>query len=401
MAAPAADGGGVLRIGDVDLADPGAAERAMAGVVARFGRLDALVNVAGGFRWQTLADGPFAGWGDLYRMNVLTAAAASKAALPHLAASGRGAIVNVGANGAVKAAAGMGAYAAAKGGVHRLTESLAEELKGKLRVNAILPSILDTPANRADMPKADPSAWVSPAEAAAVILFLASDASSAITGALLPVTGQGVREPALLACKYPRGLSDQGRDIALTGNPPMEHLDVLVVGAGISGIGAGYHLQTLSPGRTYAIFEGREALGGTWDLFRYPGIRSDSDMFTLGYSFKPWTQAKAIADGPSILGYLEETSREYGIDRHIRYQHKVVGAAWDSGESRWTVDVEQGPEHRRTQVSCNFLYMCTGYYNYAKGYRPHFEGEETFAGPIPSSRSSGRPIWTTPASGWW
>jgi cation diffusion facilitator CzcD-associated flavoprotein CzcO len=162
----------------------------------------------------------------------------------------------------------------------------------------------------------------------------------------------------------------------------MEHVDVLVVGAGISGIGAGYHLQTLSPGRTYAIFEGREALGGTWDLFRYPGVRSDSDMFTLGYSFKPWTHAKAIADGPSILDYLEETSKEYGIDRHIRYRHRVKAAAWSSHDSRWTVDYEEGPEGLPGRVSCNFLFMCTGYYNYAQGWRPHFEGEESFAGPV-------------------
>ena len=190
VAAPAVADDGVLRLGGVDLADPAAAEKAMAAVVDRFGRLDALVNVAGGFRWQSLADGPFEGWEQLYRMNVLTAAAASKAALPHLAASGHGAIVNIGAAGAVKAAAGMGPYAASKGGVHRLTESLAEEWKGKVRVNAILPSTLDTPANRADMPKADPAAWVSPAEAAAVILFLVSDAASAVTGALLPVMGR-------------------------------------------------------------------------------------------------------------------------------------------------------------------------------------------------------------------
>jgi NAD(P)-dependent dehydrogenase (short-subunit alcohol dehydrogenase family) len=190
VAAPAVDEDGVLRLGNVDLADPGAAEAAMASAVARFGRLDALVNVAGGFRWQTLSEGPFASWSELYRMNVLTAAAASKAALPHLVASGRGAIVNIGAAGAVKAVAGMGAYAASKAGVHRLTESLAEEWKGKVRVNAILPSILDTPANRADMPDGDPTAWVSPSEAAAVILFLVSDAASAVTGALLPVTGR-------------------------------------------------------------------------------------------------------------------------------------------------------------------------------------------------------------------
>lgn len=188
--APGGIDDGVLRLGGVDLADPDAAAGAMTAVVDRFGRLDALVNVAGGFRWQTLADGSFASWNELYAMNVLTAAATCKAALPHLIASGAGAIVNIGANAANKAAAGMGAYAAAKAGVHRLTESLAEEMKGKVRVNAILPSILDTPANRADMPKADWTAWVSPAEAAAAILFLASDQASAITGALLPVTGR-------------------------------------------------------------------------------------------------------------------------------------------------------------------------------------------------------------------
>ena len=189
-AAPGDAPDGVLAIGETDLADPAAAARAMAAVVARFGRLDALINVAGAFRWQTLADGPFETWAGLYAINVLTAAAASKAALPHLVASGRGAIVNVGAAAALRAGAGMGPYAAAKAGVHRLTEALAEEWKGKVRVNAILPSILDTPANRADMPKADPAAWVSPAEAAEVILFLASGRASAITGALLPVTGR-------------------------------------------------------------------------------------------------------------------------------------------------------------------------------------------------------------------
>jgi len=162
----------------------------------------------------------------------------------------------------------------------------------------------------------------------------------------------------------------------------MEHFDVLVVGAGISGIGAGYHLQTLCPGRTYAIFEARAALGGTWDLFRYPGIRSDSDMFTLGYAFKPWTKAKAIADGPSILDYLKETSRQYGIERHIRYGHRVTGAAWDSESSRWTVGYERGLETEPDRVTCNFLFMCTGYYNYAQGYRPHFPDEERFTGLV-------------------
>lgn len=161
-----------------------------------------------------------------------------------------------------------------------------------------------------------------------------------------------------------------------------EHFDVVVVGAGISGIGAGYFLQRDCPDRSYVILEGRERLGGTWDLFRYPGIRSDSDMYTLGYSFKPWTEAKAIADGPSILRYLEETAREHGIDRHIRHQHRVVAASWSTPDARWTVTVERGAERERVEFSCNFLFMCSGYYNYEAGYLPHFEGREDFAGTI-------------------
>ena len=175
----------------VDLADPAAAEAALAGVESRFGRLDVLINIAGGFRWQTLDEGDPAVWDLLYATNVKTAANASRAALRLLRASPAGRIVNIGAAGAVKAAAGMGAYAAAKAGVHRLTESLAEELKADgVTVNAVLPSIIDTPANRADMPEADFSAWVAPADLAEVILFLASPAARALTGALIPVTGR-------------------------------------------------------------------------------------------------------------------------------------------------------------------------------------------------------------------
>jgi len=162
----------------------------------------------------------------------------------------------------------------------------------------------------------------------------------------------------------------------------MEHIDVLVVGAGISGVGAGYHLQTLCPKRSYAIFEGRDAIGGTWDLFRYPGVRSDSDMYTLGFSFRPWKEAKAIADGPSILNYLRETAQAFGIDKHIRYGRQVKRAAWDSSRSLWTVDCEVGPERTPEQVTCNFLFMCAGYYNYARGYRPDFPDEGRFAGRI-------------------
>src|SRR6187551_2176411 len=121
---------------------------------------------------------------------------------------------------------------------------------------------------------------------------------------------------------------------------PQEHFDVLIVGAGLSGIGAGYHLQTECPGKSYAILEGRDAIGGTWDLFRYPGIRSDSDMYTLGYSFRPWTHPKAIADGPDILEYVRSTAREHDVDRHIRFGHRVVSAEWSSEQARWTVTAE-------------------------------------------------------------
>ncbi|MBT9470130.1 MAG: SDR family NAD(P)-dependent oxidoreductase [Pseudomonadota bacterium] len=180
-----------LMLGGVDLTDAVAASAAIDAVADRFGGLDALINVAGGFRWETLEEGSWETWHTMFRMNVLTATNASRAAIPHLKRSASGRIVNIGANGAVKAAAGMGAYAASKAGVHKLTESLAEELKPDgVTVNAILPSIIDTPTNRADMPKADFASWVSPGELAAAILFLASEEASAVTGALLPVTGR-------------------------------------------------------------------------------------------------------------------------------------------------------------------------------------------------------------------
>lgn len=178
-----------LKFDGVDLSDLGAATKVMDEIRAKVGRIDALLNIAGGFRWQTLADGGIETWDFLYRLNVKTAVVASKAALPHLIES-KGAIVNVGALGAVKAGAGMGAYAASKQGVMKLTESLAEELKGQVRVNAVLPLIIDTAANRKDMPDADPSIWVQPCELANVMLWLASDEANAVTGALLPVSGR-------------------------------------------------------------------------------------------------------------------------------------------------------------------------------------------------------------------
>ena len=181
---------GVLEIGGVDLTDPAAAKAAIETVAAHFGRLDALLNIAGGFVWQTVEGGADE-WGRMYALNLTTALNASRAALPHLKAAHEGRIVNVGAYGALKAAQGMGAYAASKSAVHRLTEALAEELKTtSVTVNAVLPSIIDTAANRADMPDADPKKWVAPGDLAATILFLASPEARAITGALLPVTGR-------------------------------------------------------------------------------------------------------------------------------------------------------------------------------------------------------------------
>jgi monooxygenase len=158
----------------------------------------------------------------------------------------------------------------------------------------------------------------------------------------------------------------------------MEHFDVIIVGAGLSGIGAAHHLQRRCPGKRYLILEGREALGGTWDLFRYPGIRSDSDMYTLGYAFRPWTAAKAIADGPSILNYVRDTAREGGIEPHIRFRHLVRRAAWSSADARWTVEAEH--DGATVSFTCGFLFMCSGYYSYAEGHRPEFPGEEAFKG---------------------
>jgi NAD(P)-dependent dehydrogenase (short-subunit alcohol dehydrogenase family) len=181
---------GVLELGGVDLTDADAAKTAIDAVVAHFGRLDALLNIAGGFVWQSTDDAEPA-WAKMFALNLTTALNASRAALPHLKASAEGRIINVGANAALKSAAGMGAYAASKAGVHRLTESLAEELKDTpVTVNAVLPSILDTAQNRKDMPDADPTKWVAPSDLARVMLFLASPGSRAITGALIPVTGK-------------------------------------------------------------------------------------------------------------------------------------------------------------------------------------------------------------------
>jgi cation diffusion facilitator CzcD-associated flavoprotein CzcO len=160
----------------------------------------------------------------------------------------------------------------------------------------------------------------------------------------------------------------------------LEQVDVVIVGAGLSGVGAGVHLKMHCPGHSVAILEGRDAIGGTWDLFRYPGIRSDSDMYTLGYQFKPWRAAKAIADGPAILDYVRETAAEHGIDRLIRYRHRVKRAHWSSAAARWTVEAERDGEIVR--IACRFLFLCSGYYRYDAGYTPEFAGRERFAGRI-------------------
>jgi cation diffusion facilitator CzcD-associated flavoprotein CzcO len=157
---------------------------------------------------------------------------------------------------------------------------------------------------------------------------------------------------------------------------------VLIVGAGLSGIGAACHLRAECPSRSFAILEARGASGGTWDLFRYPGIRSDSDMFTLGYSFRPWEGAKAIAGGASILDYIRQTAHDHGIEQRIRYHHVVVSAAWSSTEARWTVEIRRGDNNNTEHVTCDFLYLNTGYYRYDEGYTPKFTGTDRFAGLI-------------------
>lgn len=161
-----------------------------------------------------------------------------------------------------------------------------------------------------------------------------------------------------------------------------QHVDVLVVGAGLSGIGAGYHLQTKCPNKTYLILEGRANMGGTWDLFRYPGIRSDSDMFTFGYSFRPWNSQKSITQGEFILKYIQDTAREFGIDQHICLNHRVCGANWSSQDALWTVDVVIGDERTPARFTCNFLYLCTGYYDYDRGHMPTWDGIAAYQGEI-------------------
>ena len=167
----------------------------------------------------------------------------------------------------------------------------------------------------------------------------------------------------------------------------MEHLDVLVVGAGLSGIGAGHFLQANCPWAEYAVFEARDAIGGTWDLFRYPGIRSDSDMFTLGYSFRPWDGAKAIADGDSILRYIRDTATEEGVDKHIRFHHRVVAADWSTDDARWRVTAERSDTGETVELTCGFLVSCTGYYRYDHGYQPDFPGLERFGRPLVSPQA--------------
>jgi monooxygenase len=159
-------------------------------------------------------------------------------------------------------------------------------------------------------------------------------------------------------------------------------LDVLIIGAGLSGIGAARRLQRRCPGKRYAIVEARESIGGTWDLFRYPGVRSDSDMYTLGYDFKPWTDAKAIADGPAILSYIRETAREGGITRHIRFGLKVRSAEWSGRDAHWTVTAERAADGGSATFRARFLYMCCGYFSYADGHRPEFPGEADFRGMV-------------------
>jgi monooxygenase len=161
-----------------------------------------------------------------------------------------------------------------------------------------------------------------------------------------------------------------------------DHVDVLIIGAGLSGVGAASHLEMKLPGKTYAILEARERIGGTWDLFRYPGIRSDSDMYTLGYSFKPWAKANSIADGSDILEYVRETAREHDVERHIRFNHRVARAKWSSEEQRWTVEAERTDTGETVTLTASFLFGCSGYYRYDHGYMPSFPGIDQFGGQV-------------------
>ena len=162
----------------------------------------------------------------------------------------------------------------------------------------------------------------------------------------------------------------------------IESIDVLIVGAGLSGIGGACHLRRSSPDRSFMILESREASGGTWDLFRYPGIRSDSDMYTFGYGFKPWSDKSSIADGHKILSYIREAAAEYDVEQHIRYQHKVVSASWSSTQSRWLVTAERGDTGEQATISCQFIFSCSGYYDYDQGYTPEFAGIDSFKGQV-------------------
>ncbi|MEO1651934.1 MAG: NAD(P)/FAD-dependent oxidoreductase [Bacteroidota bacterium] len=162
----------------------------------------------------------------------------------------------------------------------------------------------------------------------------------------------------------------------------LQYFDVIIVGAGLSGIGAAHYIQKRCPNKSYALLEMRSSMGGTWDLFRYPGIRSDSDMYTLGYAFRPWKEAKAIADGPSILKYIKDTASDEGIDKNIQYQRKVIDAAWDSKEAKWFITTENPETQEKNQYACNFLFMCSGYYSYKEGYTPDFKGTQDFKGTI-------------------
>jgi cation diffusion facilitator CzcD-associated flavoprotein CzcO len=168
----------------------------------------------------------------------------------------------------------------------------------------------------------------------------------------------------------------------MEGSTSLEHLDVLIVGAGLSGIGAAHYVQTECPWASYAIFEARDAIGGTWDLFRYPGIRSDSDMYTLGYSFRPWNGEKTIADGPSILQYIKDTAAEDGIDQRIRFNHRIVRAEWSTDDARWTITAERTDTGETIELTCGFIFSCSGYYRYDHGYLPDFAGMDRFKGTI-------------------
>ena len=316
----------------------------------------------------------------------------TRAFLPILVEQDDGVIVNT---SSVFGLAGMpyqSAYCASKFAVRGFTDSLRQELRGTgVRAVTVHPGGIRTNIARNARVRKDPegrgrSQEQMAAEFEALLRTTPDKAAEIICRGRRPGQGPHPGRPRRLRLRragpgraHPLlrragATGEAAQDGGMMTEPEtIEHCDVLIVGAGLSGIGAAHHLQAAFPAKTYAILEARDTIGGTWDLFRYPGVRSDSDMFTLGYRFRPWTEAKAIADGPSILDYVQATAAEAGIEKHIRFGHRVRRASWSGEQARWTVEAEL-PGGETATLTCGFLLMCSGYYRYDQSYQAELPG---------------------------